>query len=125
MFLRGVLGDAEDLRNLPFGLADGGPLQAFAFALGEVTRSQGWSHQFIQCAVDEELMKEWAIAQDAPPEGPDEYELLAAAQAAAEPPKKKLKGGNDGIATPPQIEAPKKKTLPPPPPPPPKEPTPA
>lgn len=70
-------------------------------------------------------MKEWTIAQDAPSEGPDEYELMAAAQAAAEPPKKKLKGGNDGIATPPQVEAPKKKIISlPPPPPPPKEPTP-
>ncbi|TID16526.1 hypothetical protein E6O75_ATG11644 [Venturia nashicola] len=75
--------------------------------------------------VDEELIKEWSIAENAPPEGPDDYELMFAAQAAAEPPKKKQKGGNDGIATPPQVEAPKKKPLPPPPPPPPpKEPTP-
>lgn len=75
--------------------------------------------------VDEELIKEWTIAENAPSEGPDDYELMLAAQAAAEPPKKKQKGGNEGIATPPQVEVPKKKPLPPPPPPPPpKEPTP-
>jgi hypothetical protein len=75
--------------------------------------------------VDEELIKEWAIAQEAPPEEPFDNGSL---QAVPEPPRKKVKGSLSGDAdTPaPSIEpvTAKKKPIVPAPTPPPKEPTP-
>jgi hypothetical protein len=76
--------------------------------------------------VDEELIKEWAIAQEAPPEEPlDLMELQAPLQATSEPPRKKMKGATGQESDGASAGAEKKKTAAPPPPPPkPREPTP-